>query len=282
MSAGVERPLLFDCRGARLLGILARPEHVSGVGLLIVVGGPQYRAGSHRQFVRLARHAAAHGFAALRFDYRGMGDSDGAPRSFETIDEDISAAIDALMRSCPGMIGVALWGLCDGASAALMYAHRDRRVLGLALLNPWVRSEQTLARTHLRHYYVSRVLTPEFWSKLASGQLRVRESVLGLVSDLRAAHAEPAPARPAETYQQRMLEGLRRFRGRVLLILSGNDLTAREFEDHAEQDPHWRRLLAESRVQRMTVEDADHTFSAQHWQSEVERQTVRWLKSLEQ
>ena len=42
-------------------------------GMLIVVGGPQYRAGSHRQFTLLARDVAATGVPTMRFDYRGMG-----------------------------------------------------------------------------------------------------------------------------------------------------------------------------------------------------------------
>jgi hypothetical protein len=34
-----------------------------------------------------------------------------------------------------------IWGLCDGASAAMFYAEQDRRVSGLVLLNQ-ARSEQ--------------------------------------------------------------------------------------------------------------------------------------------
>jgi alpha-beta hydrolase superfamily lysophospholipase len=82
-----------------------------------------------------------------RFDVRGMGDSEGAARSFESIERDIGAAVDCLQRRMPGTERVVLWGLCDGASAALLYWHttQDVRVSGLSLLNPWVRSEASLA-----------------------------------------------------------------------------------------------------------------------------------------
>ena len=45
-----ERALSFACRGAWLYGILSLPQAASAParGVLIVVGGPQYRAGSHR------------------------------------------------------------------------------------------------------------------------------------------------------------------------------------------------------------------------------------------
>src|SRR6185295_1875345 len=122
----VERPVLFECEGERLIGIIAVPEPPARVGVLVVVGGPQYRAGAHRQFVYLSRRLAAAGIPAMRFDYRGMGDSTGAARTFEDCGPDIAAAIDALRANCPAVARVVLWGLCDAASASLDYWHSAR------------------------------------------------------------------------------------------------------------------------------------------------------------
>ena len=151
-----ESALVFPCEGDRLVGVVGAGHR--DLGVVIVVGGPQYRAGSHRQFVLLARHLAAQGFPVLRFDVRGMGDSEGAQRPFDALTPDIAAAIAALQSQQPQVRRVVLWGLCDGASAALLYLHErpDPRVQGLVLLNPWVRSEASLARTHVKHYYRQR------------------------------------------------------------------------------------------------------------------------------
>ena len=93
-----ERVLMLRCEADTMLGILHEPVAPSApVGVLIVVGGPQYRAGSHRQFVLLARALAQAGHPVLRFDYRGMGDSDGTVRTFENVDADLRVAVDALM-----------------------------------------------------------------------------------------------------------------------------------------------------------------------------------------
>ena len=176
-----ERILQFDCRGSSLLGILAEGVECSEIGVVIVVGGAQYRIGSHRQFVSLARGLATAGYPCLRFDHRGIGDSEGQSRSFEAINDDITAAIDALQATRPNIRRVVLWGLCDAASAILIYwgVTRDARVVGLALANPWVRSAQTQADALVKHYYRQRLVNSDFWRKLASGRL----SVLGALGE---------------------------------------------------------------------------------------------------
>ena len=154
-----EDPLIFECTADSLVGILSRVGETAPRGVLIVVGGPQYRAGSHRQFTLLARHLAHEAIPVLRFDYRGMGDSTGDIRSFEHISEDIRCAIDRFFAEVPGLRDVAIWGLCDAASAALFYACGDPRVSGLVLANPWVRTPEGEAKTYLKHYYRQRLLS---------------------------------------------------------------------------------------------------------------------------
>lgn len=283
-----ERPLVFDCDGDQLVGVLATPAASARTGAVIVVGGPQYRAGSHRQFVLLSRALAQAGFAALRFDYRGMGDSEGTVRTFEGVSADIAAAISAMRDSCPSIEEIVMWGLCDGASAALMYvdAHRGATearsrgaVGGLVLVNPWVRSEATFARTQMRHYYLRRLGEPAFWSKLLRGRVRLGASVGDLGRAARSATATSRGAAPRNgTFQQRMLAGLTKFAGPVLLLTSGRDLTAREFDEYAAADSRWRESLRRSSVRRVDIPDADHTFSGTESRLEAERATVEWLR----
>jgi uncharacterized protein len=277
-----ESVLRLDCEGQPLVGILAEPdEAMADVGVLIIVGGPQYRAGSHRQFTLLARHLAGNGFAALRFDYRSMGDSPGEARDFLDVDADIAAAITALLAARPALQRVALWGLCDAASAALLYldATRDPRVAGVALLNPWARSAATLAQTHVKHYYWRRLREKQFWLKLLRGGIGMK-ALRGLGSNLSLARSAGRTAADSRSFQDRMAAGLRGFDGPVLLVLSGDDYTAREFSLHAQSSAGWQGLLDGSRLRLESLDEADHTFSDLRQSAAVEAATLYWLNTV--
>ncbi len=277
----VELPILFSCGSESLMGILSKSESAGDVGILIVVGGPQYRVGSHRQFVLLARSLAAAGYSVFRFDYRGMGDSTGDLRPFEDVNDDIAAAIDAFQDACPEVERIVLWGLCDAASASLLYwdATQDKRMAGMVLLNPWMRSEASLAKTHIKHYYGQRLLQAEFWKKLLTFRLGIGQSLRGLVGSWLRAHAhQETSAGSSASFQQKMIRGLQAFPGYTLLILSGDDYTAKEFLEYCQADMRAMQVLSGVRVERLDMQEADHTFSSPAQQQAVERATLSWLE----
>lgn len=234
-----ERAVSFECDGQQLSGIFHSGAAAARTGVLVIVGGPQYRVGSHRQFVHLARHLSAQGVPVLRFDVTGMGDSEGNKRSFDSLDSDIAAAVDAFYRYSAGLDAVVLWGLCDGASAALIYAHTDARVKGLVLVNPWLENNQAQAKAQVSDYYFRRLGNPLFWQKVLSGRSQLLRSAMEFLQTLyRALCSKQSPVADTQhpAYQQRMLEGFRQFDGDSLLLLSGNDLTAKAFSLQVEGD----------------------------------------------
>lgn len=284
-----ELAVLFPCQGEELVGIITLPaagqDTWQGSGVLIVVGGPQYRAGSHRQFVLLARHLARAGIPCMRFDYRGMGDATGARRDFEQVSEDIRAAIDAFLAREPRLGGVVLWGLCDGASAALLYAPQDARVRGLLLLNPWVRTTTGEAQAMLRHYYLKRLLAPDFWKKLLTGRVALGRSVrevgerVASLQERPGAAADTAGASAQEaSLPERMQHALQRAGVPWQVLLSGRDYVAREF-DQVASSPAWAALQPEAHILR--VAQADHTFSTAAWRDQVADLTVSWVQALD-
>lgn len=262
----------------QLLGILSEPADTVqplDTGVLIINGGAQYRAGSHRQFVLLARDLARAGHAVLRFDFSGMGDSTGTVMDFESVQAQIAAALDHFQACRPQIRRFVLWGLCDGASASLLYLHqtRDARVAGLCLLNPWVRSESGLARAHVKHYYRQRMGEWQFWRKFIQGGVgwqSWRSLVRNLVASFR-------PEAASEPFLSQMAQAWQSFDGHTLLLLSERDLTAQEFLEQTRTQADWAACLASPRVQQHVLPGADHTCSTPGASLLVQQLTLQWL-----
>ncbi|MDT8363058.1 MAG: hydrolase 1, exosortase A system-associated [Nitrosomonas sp.] len=283
-----EQAVRIRCGQCWLYGILSLPDAPCSRGVLIAVGGPQYRIGSHRQFVLLARELAQRNIACLRFDFRGMGDSEGDMRSFEEVDEDIASAVNFFLMECAFLRDVVIWGLCDAASAALFYAHKDTRISGLVLLNPWVRTEEGIARTYLRHHYLTRPFEAEFWKKLISGQFDATASVRSLYTTIKSLAQARNSAPISENINlpcgeqplpDRMLDGLTHFHGKVLVITSGKDMTAREFLDLTGASSDWQASFRTRQVKFSHLAAANHTFSTRQWRDQVAELTGDWLRS---
>lgn len=283
-----ERAITFRRGGEQLVGIVSVPRDrpLCEVGVVIVVGGPQYRVGSHRQFVLLARALADAGHAVLRFDLHGMGDSTGRLEDFEHATPDIAQAIDALQNEVPGVRQTVLWGLCDGASAALLYCQTtsDPRVTGLCLANPWVRSATSLARTRVKHYYLQRLRERAFWQKLLKGEVAL-QAVAELLRMLRqsrqgGARAPQSSGEASSPFQARMAQGWHDFPGSILLLLSEDDYTAKEFGEYTAADPRWDKAFKRRTASRHVLPEADHTFSRGASLVHANTLTIDWLATL--
>ena len=290
LTTAAEYPVAFRCGQDVLSGIIHRgaagPSQALGM-VIVVAGGPQFRVGAHRQFVSLARLVAAKGYPVMRFDLRGMGDASGTHVGYEESVPDIRAAIDEFFRREPQLQQVALFGECNSASGILFYAYQDKRVRQIALANPWVRTSDVQAEAILKHYYLDRLRSRAFWINVARGKFKIWQSAtsfVGLVRTyLRGRQARQAV--PGSTVADikhlpltlRTADGLRRFGGPILLLMSGRDLIAREFDDVTKSAKAWAGLLDHARISRRDIADADHTFSKPEAKAEAQQALLTWL-----
>ena len=271
-----------------MLGMLHRPADgapSSGTGVVIVNGGAQYRAGAHRLFVQLARHLTVQGHAVLRFDFPGQGDSPGEPVHFENTAMHIGTALDALEQQQPMLQRFALVGLCDGASACLLYqrATQDRRVCGLVLLNPWLEDAQSAARAKVKHYYRQRLQAPDFWRKLLRGGvgLAAAKDLLRSLRRMRQTLVQAVANAPAdEPHAQRMGAAWLGLQLSVLLLLSDRDLTAQRFYEHAQSHADWQRSFHPPQRTLQWLPGADHTLTPVLLQQQMFNTTTAWLDHL--
>lgn len=260
-----QRALRFHCHGASLVGVVDIPERPLPRGVLVVADSAQYRVGSHRQFTLLSRLLAARGIPVMRFDRRGMGDSEGEPRAFDAIDEDVRAAMKEYFIQVPEMKEIVILGLGDSALAAALYAPTDDRVCALVLLNPLPAPLAAEGGEPQRHY-LARLGEAAFWKRIAAGKIDLVAGAAALRHNLRLPAEERRAALP-----RRIASSLAAFNGRLLLVLGGEDGPAHRFA----------RQLArrQARFRCIEVAHADHAFASSAWREEVAIASANWIMS---
>lgn len=145
-SLTLARPNDLDVRvpamGFSLAGTLSRPENAAGLlpAVILVAGeGPVDRDGiaSTPYLAQIANALADGGFAVLRYDKRGVGQSGGRPESSTLTDyaEDLRAAVKMLGdRKDIDKRHITVVGHGEGASVALLAASKDKRIAAVGLL----------------------------------------------------------------------------------------------------------------------------------------------------
>ena len=279
----MELPIVFPCGEGELIGILHQGKTDRTTGVVFIVGGPQYRIGSHRQFVLMARAFAAHGYPVLRFDYRAMGDSSGSTTSFDDTHADLLAAIDAMKDHMPSVTDIVLLGHCDGASAALMSGSTIDEVSGMILINPWVRDEQNGNSKGPNTVAHSPRGLSSYWDRFKSssrlaGLIAVARSTVSMLSELghRIRVRMVGESSPPD-FVARMREGFASFDGAILTLISGNDSTGNEFADLLKKDARWRAATRRARIELLTVGGADHTMSIRSHLDSACEECLGWL-----
>lgn len=138
----------FTFKGMKMVGDLYTPKTNKKMPIVIFLNG---FAGDRKEelvadsteyiWERVSRVLAEQGFAALRVDFRGSGDSDGefTMASFTTQIEDCIAMLDFIsfqLRSRVDWKNIGLIGFSQGGLVAACTAARDDRVDSLCLWSP--------------------------------------------------------------------------------------------------------------------------------------------------
>ena len=132
--------IAFKSKGVTLEGVVASPQGISGTHPGVVVCHPHLLFGGNMEnaVVRaVCEGLVKDGFTALRFNFRGVGNSEGSFTKGEAEQEDVLSALD-LLRKLPGLDGksLGLVGYSFGASVILKGLSRHKRARTLALISP--------------------------------------------------------------------------------------------------------------------------------------------------
>ena len=204
-AAGRKQPIHFGAPGRTLFGFYHPPKEGAwrGVGVVLCnpIGTDQTR--SDRTYRHLAERLSAAGFACLRFDLFGTGDSGGDeffPGIVRAWVDDVRAAADEL-RARSGARTIDLFGLRLGGTLALLHAAERGDVDSLVVWNPCVSgagfiSEVTrLHRMYLRiEPQMAGAVPPAVDGEEALGCFLPRD-VVGELSQIDLLKTERRPAR---------------------------------------------------------------------------------------
>jgi fermentation-respiration switch protein FrsA (DUF1100 family) len=135
----------FDSGGDRLAGVLHLPDGPSTGKLDALVVTGSWTTVKEQMPAQYARRLAAAGFAALTFDFRGFGESGGAPREYEDPArkaEDIRAAA-RFLRERPEVDArrVSLFAICASTGYAALASASDPGLHRLVLVAPWLHDD---------------------------------------------------------------------------------------------------------------------------------------------
>lgn len=213
--AASREDITFESGGKKCVGWLYRPSTPAPYPCVILAHG--LGGVKHHRIDKFAERFAEEGFAALAFDYRHFGESEGEPRLLVSISrqlEDYEAAID-WARAQPEIDAkkLALWGTSFSGGHVLELAARHRHIAavvsqcpftdgvkdGLKMRSGWQSFRLTLAGVYdelrgllgLSPFYVATVGPP---GSLAA--LNRPGALEGYLAVAQSCHTGDAPERP--------------------------------------------------------------------------------------
>ena len=279
-----ETAFAFSCKGDELIGFIHEGDHNRRIGVLsLVADGPQYRGGVGRQLLRLGRRLATEGITMMRFDHRGIGDSEGSYRGFLYIEDDIAAAVDEFRRRSPWITDIVLWGGCSAATAALTHAHKIPAVVGIIACNPFVNSPSITAKA-TRNHYVSSLTKMAFWRKLIHGDYSIRDYLSQgrqmlskkIGSGLNKSQ-QTASDGDNVSFIDELLIGLKHFDGKVLFLMGDSFLRSDEFDVLITSSPEWRATYSKDNHERIDIQGGDQVFATLTAQERLFDAASAWL-----
>jgi uncharacterized protein len=246
-------PVTFENNGQMIFGVLHQPVQPSPAPAVVILHGfVGSKDNPHRMFVKLAQRLAESGYAALRIDFRGCGDSEGESED-RTGESDISDARKALdfLEAQPGIRGdqLGIIGLSWGGAVAAYVAGNDQRIRNAVLWN----TPDKARRWDAPYREINGKQVIEVWGNLVSRELHEAACTLNPIDEVVKSRAK------------------------ILIVQSTEDE-----EVPAESAHNFDRVLSQLGIQHeiALVEGADHALMRYDWEQDAIGKIVGWYQRM--
>ena len=244
-----EIPVTFKSHGKQIVGMLHLPSRKNAPLIIMCHGWTGNKQGVYNAFfVKAARNFSKNGFATLRFDFRGSGDSEGRwkDQTTTTMLEDLDNVIDQISKYPEiNKEKIGLIGHSQGGRVVLLHTAKDKRIESLVT---WA------ARTDLSY----------FWSKAWLESARRKERV---IEDF-----EITKKWISDDMKYNVEKTVQKIKVPILVIHGDTDYTVPDSEAYR----IYKNANKPKKLQ--IVKGLNHDFSGEKIQKEVIKITLNWFK----
>ena len=309
-------PVKFENRdGYKLFGILEKPDKVdSNITVLLLSPGIKMRVGPHRLYNKLSKKLVNLGINVFRFDFYGLGDSEGEidesvlVNVYNSIQDGkfVNDTVDAMdwLEQKHDQKQFILGGLCGGAITGLLAGCDDNRVTGLlalGLINVFEGGEDNFSKfvteghlSSLKEGYIKKLTDLDSWKRLLSFKSDYRLILKILVKPFRKIFN--SIKKSVERDDDSVLTLPKELEGsnvnpkfapaffkmlsnskHMLLVFSGADRLLWEFEEKFES--HYTKKLKpyKSQYEVLTIPQANHILGLKEWEDEMHNHVDNWI-----
>lgn len=275
-----EESIHFSRAGNTLYGVMGYPGDEARAGVVLVHGWSGCRTGPHRILVEASRRLNALGFATLRFDLSGRGESEGDPFAV-TLDgmiDDTCAALDELESRLGPQPPIGMLGMCSGGNVALGAVTLRPQVRAAACWSTYPFQSQRSRAQDVRRTgfflkdYLAKAFRRETWKKLLGGTIDFRMVLRVLFGHYRKSQG-PGGENPKDS-ERDIVGALKNFQGRLLFVFGGRDPEA------ADARRTFDAFCLENGIPARfhEIEGANHNFYSLEWKRQAIEISAEWLR----
>jgi alpha/beta superfamily hydrolase len=264
-------------RGEKLVGVYHEPEVPPRAAIVMLHGWSGTRSGPHQMLTRAARLFSEQGYAVLRFDFSGRGDSDGDTElaTLATMQSDARAAFAWVRDRTEAPIWVL--GLCSGCE--IVVAAADSTLSGAILWSAPIFAalpsgeRASKKRSENLQKYARKLLNPATYLKVLRGQVDTKAVSKAMAGGGGAASKNvesDAPGQLPPGFRRAALDNWQKLQLPRLQIYGSAD----PITDEALQ---WYRENSGRAPDTAFIEGANHSFYGLGWEAQVFDKTIQWL-----